>query len=69
MQAALVNALVASITKFWPTLEPLVMRAISKVARNLIEKARAGTFPDRWKFAEPVFDGIADELLKLFPAS
>lgn len=68
MQNALVSALVSAVVKFWPQIEPLVLKAMSRLARQVIQNARDGSFPDRWKWAEPVFDGIADEVLKMLPA-
>lgn len=65
MQNALVNALVSAVTKFWPQLEPLIIAAGKKLLVQVLSQAKAGTFPDQWKWAEPVFDSLADELLKL----
>lgn len=68
MQSTLVNALVNAVIKFWPQIEPLVIQAGAKLARRVIQQAKDGTFPDKWKWAEPIFDGLADEVLKLLPA-
>lgn len=67
MQSALVNSLVAAVIKFWPTIEPLILQALAKLVRQVIQNAKDGTFPDRWKMLEPVFDGAAEEILKLLP--
>ena len=67
--SALVDRILALVlVKLWPQLEDAMLRLAVKQARELIQRAKDGTFPDKWKWAEPFFDQVADEILKLLPA-
>ena len=61
-------AIAAVLKSLWPALEPVLLSALSHVARDVISAAKAQTFPDRYKWLEGPLDSVADEILKLLPA-
>lgn len=63
MQQIAINATAKILLSLWPRLEPLVLAAVVQIARQVVQSARDGQFPQQWKFLEPGFDAAADQIL------
>jgi len=53
MSDKLAAFLISLVVRLWPQIEPALEQAALRLAHDLVAKASAGQFPDRWRWAEP----------------